>query len=284
MIKFCSLYSGSSGNCIFAGTDKHRILIDAGLSGTVIIDALKSIGEDPQDINAILITHEHSDHIHGAGILSRKFDIPIYANAITWAAMEGQLGKIKEKNRRIIDRVVVKPLQCSFFEELEEPVPGGYLPFEIGEIGVGCCPVPHDAAEPVAYSLHIRNIKISVATDMGHVTPIVKEHIKGSNLVLIESNHDIDKLKKGSYPWPLKRRILGDFGHLSNESAACLTAEAVKGGSTRVVLGHLSQENNIPSLAYDASCSAIHKTGAVIGKDICLTVAARDKVGEVTIL
>lgn len=160
MIKFCSLYSGSSGNCIFIGNSKTRILIDAGLAGSTIAQALQSIGENPQDINAILITHEHSDHTHGVGILSRKYDIPVYANEKTWIAIDDKLGKFKEKNKKIIRRVATKPMQCSLFEVLGEECEeefAGYSSFEIGEIGVTCSLIPHDAAEPICYSFFINN-------------------------------------------------------------------------------------------------------------------------------
>lgn len=287
MIKFCSLYSGSSGNCIFVGTDKTRILVDAGLSGSTIVHALQSIGENPQDIDAILITHEHSDHIRGVGILSRKYDIPVYANLKTWMAIDESLGKFKDKNKRIIGKVSAKPMQCSLLEVLGEECEEEYVgfgTFEIGDIGVSCSLIPHDAAEPVCYSFFANDKKISVATDIGHVTDSVRQQIAGSDLILIESNHDVEKLKKGSYPWPLKRRILGEYGHLSNETCAALVADNVKQGTRRVFLGHLSQENNIPELAYEASAKTLQSIGAVIGKDVFLSVADRNKVGEVTLL
>ena len=289
MIKFTSLYSGSSGNCIFIGTATTRILIDAGLSGISIINALKSIGENPKDINGILVTHEHSDHIKGVGILSRKFNIPIYANQKTWERMDDSIGVVKDENRRIITKETKKPMQCSLFEYIDgESVSyeecDFYRSFEIGDMGVSCYPTSHDSVEPVCYSLHINNKKISVATDMGYVTDTVKENIVGSDLLFIESNHDVDKLKKGPYPWSLKRRILSNQGHLSNETAASFVAHNVQKGTTQVVLGHLSKENNVPHLAYDASLKSLESIGAVIGKDVILSVAKREEVGEIVLL
>jgi phosphoribosyl 1,2-cyclic phosphodiesterase len=288
MIKFASLYSGSSGNCIFVGTDKTRILIDAGLSGVAIISALKSIGEDPANINGILVTHEHSDHIKGVGILSRKFDIPIYANIKTWEQMEPCIGNVKDKNIRIIEKETRKPHLCSLLEyvgeseEVEECT--SYKSFEIGDIGIVCWPISHDAKEPVSYALYMDNMKISVATDMGYASDVVRDNLKGSDLLFIESNHDVEKLKKGRYPWSLKKRILSDVGHLSNEACASVVRECVCEGTKQVVLGHLSQENNFPHLAYNASKNMLDDIGCVIGRDMYLSVAKRDEVSDVILL
>lgn len=288
MIKFASLFSGSSGNCIFIGTDKTRILIDAGLSGIAIMSALKSIGEDPCNIDGILVTHEHSDHIKGVGVMSRKFDIPIYASKKTWEQMVSCIGSIKDKNIKIIERETKKPLQCSLLEyageceELEEC--SSYKTFEIGDMGITCWPISHDAKEPVSYALLVDNMKISVATDMGYVTETVRENLQNSDLLFIESNHDVEKLKKGSYPWPLKKRILSNIGHLSNEACASVVQECVKEGTKQVILGHLSQENNFPHLAYNASKRMLDEIGCVIGRDVYLSVAKRDEVSDVILL
>ncbi len=288
MIKFASLYSGSSGNCIFVGTDKTRILIDAGLSGISIISALKSIGENPADINGILVTHEHTDHVKGVGILSRKFDIPIYANTRTWEQMLPCIGKVKDKNIRLIEKETRKSLQCSLLEIVGEPEEveecSSYKSFEIGDIGIVCWPISHDAKEPVSYALYMDNMKISVATDMGYVTDTVRDNLKGSDLLFIESNHDVDKLKKGRYSWPLKKRILSDVGHLSNEACATVVRKCVSQGTKQVVLGHLSQENNLPHLAYNASKNTLEDLGCVVGRDVFLSVAKRDEVSDVIIL
>lgn len=262
-MKFCSLYSGSSGNCIFVGNgNDSNILIDAGVSGTRIERALQNIGEDVHSVKAILITHEHSDHVAGAGILSRRFNIPVFANEGTWAAMDREklLGKFPEVNRRVI-------------------ITG--TGFEIGDFCISSFSVPHDAAAPVAYTVTCGEHKISVATDMGYVTEDVRKSVSGSELVLLESNHDIEMLKFGKYPMHLKRRILGEKGHLSNESAASLVTELATQGTKYFVLGHLSKENNFPQLAFETSRAELLSNGFNMENNFYLSVAQRDSVSEV---
>lgn len=263
MIKFCSLYSGSSGNALFIGTEKTKILIDAGLSGKRILEALRSIGENPAELSAILISHEHIDHVRGAGIVSRKQDVPIYANEATWCAMEYGLGPVKLENRVA-------------FRTGEE--------FEIGDICVRPFSIPHDAAEPVGYNFFAEGKKITTATDIGHMNKELLSHMEGNDLLLLESNHDIEMLKVGPYPWPLKKRILGDHGHLSNENCAKVIAYLAAQGTRRFVLGHLSHENNFPELAYQTTFNALCEKQIAVGSDVTLEVALRDRVGTVTIL
>lgn len=260
MIKFCSLFSGSSGNSIFIATEKTKLLIDAGLSGRKIIDALHSIGEDPSELDAILITHEHVDHIRGAGIISRKLDIPIYANENTWASMEPALGPLNVKNR-----------MC--FSTGEE--------FEISDICVKAFPIPHDASEPVGFNLFAEDKKVTVATDIGHITKQLLECMDMSHLLLLEANHDIEMLRIGPYPWPLKQRIQGDTGHLSNEMAGKVVAYMAERGTRMFLLGHLSKENNFPELAYQTVVNALTEKNIQVGCDVMLDVALRDRTGKV---
>ncbi|MFR1519364.1 MAG: MBL fold metallo-hydrolase [Clostridia bacterium] len=260
MIKFCSLYSGSSGNSIYIGTERTHLLIDAGVSGIRIAGALREISVDPEQIDGILITHEHSDHIKGAGIFSRKFDVPVYAREKTWNAMRKDLGQIKEENIKIIEQEY----------------------FTVGDIDICNYPIPHDAADPVAYTFYGYNRKISVATDIGCVTETIHKNVMGSDLVLLESNHDIEMLKNGKYPWPLKKRILSDHGHLSNDCAAALVTELAQRGTKHIYLGHLSQENNYPELAFAASRSALAECGICVSRDIFVNVASREHYSEVT--
>lgn len=263
MIKFCSLFSGSSGNALFIGTEKTKLLIDAGLSGKRILEALCSIGEDPAELSAILISHEHVDHIRGAGIISRKQNIPIYANEATWCAMEHCLGSVKLENRI-----------C--FTTGEE--------FEIGDICVRSFPIPHDAAEPVGYNFVARGKRITTATDIGHMNKELLANIEGNDLLLLESNHDIEMLRVGPYPWPLKKRIMGDRGHLSNEMAAKVIAYLAEKGCRNFILGHLSRENNFPELAYQTTFNALTEKKIAVGQDVFLEVASRDRAGKVQIL
>ncbi|PNT90808.1 MBL fold metallo-hydrolase [Clostridium thermosuccinogenes] len=263
MIKFCSLFSGSSGNSLYIEANGTKILIDAGLSGKRIIQALNSIGEQPSEISAVLVTHEHSDHIRGVGILSRKFNIPVYANEKTWDAMGTQIGPINADNMR-----------C--FTTGKE--------FEIGNLCIKPFPIPHDASEPVGFNFFAENKKVTTATDIGHITKEVLESLIRSDLVLLESNHDIEMLKVGPYPWPLKRRILGDRGHLSNEMAGKVAVHMAQRGTRKFLLGHLSKENNFPELAYQTVYNALSEQKIKVGSDVTLEVAMRDYTGSVITL
>lgn len=260
MLRFCSLYSGSSGNSIYIGTQKTNLLIDAGVSGTRISCALQKIGVSPESIDALLITHEHSDHIYGAGILSRRFGVPIYATEKTWQAMLPEIGKLNAESIHIIDRKY----------------------FTLGDIDICAYPIPHDAADPTAYTFYTNNRKISVATDTGCVTEEMHENIIESDIALIESNHDEDMLINGRYPQYLKKRILSDKGHLSNLAASYFAAELALSGTKYIYLGHLSKENNYPELALSASENALLERGIRTGRDVRLNVAPRDTCSEVT--
>ncbi len=259
MIRFCSLFSGSSGNCLFLEAGSTRILIDAGLSGKAIEQALFCIDEKASDIDAIIISHDHIDHISAAGILSRRYDIPIYANQCTWEGMSCILGKIKENNYNVFDTA-------------------GEIC--IGDISIQPFSVPHDTADPVAFNININNTKITVATDIGHISPEIFEHFIDSDLVVLEANHDVNMLKAGRYPYPLKLRILSDVGHLSNDAASLVIAELAKRGTKSFILGHLSMENNYPALAYETVNSLLIEHGIITGRDVLLDVAARSKPGR----
>jgi phosphoribosyl 1,2-cyclic phosphodiesterase len=259
MFKFCSLYSGSSGNAIFIAYRNTKILVDAGLSGKKIMAALTAIGEKPAELNAVIVTHEHIDHIRGAGIISRKLNIPIYANPKTWEAMEHLLGPIRLDNKKHF-------MTPNFFE--------------VGSIGVQPFLIPHDAAEPVGLSFVANGKKVTIATDIGHITGDLLKNLEQSHLVLLESNHDVEMLQNGSYPYYLKRRILSDHGHLSNDAAGEAAVHLADKGTRRFVLGHLSKENNLPQLAYDSVSQALSRSGLKTGVDIHLAVAYRDLVGD----
>jgi phosphoribosyl 1,2-cyclic phosphodiesterase len=260
MIKFCSLYSGSSGNSIFVASGSTRLLVDAGLSAKKIIEALCSIGEKPSDLSAILISHEHSDHIKGAGIVSRKFNLPIYASEGTWRGMEQLIGPVLECNKVIFS---------------------SYKPFLIGDIEVTPFSIPHDANEPVGYSFCVAGRKVTVATDIGHINLELLSCLADSDLLLLESNHDVEMLKVGPYPWHLKKRIAGSHGHLSNDAAGEVVAYMAERGTKHFLLGHLSKENNFPELAYQTVCNALCQKSLQAGSDVMLEVVHRDRVGKV---
>lgn len=254
---FCSLYSGSSGNCIYVGTPNTNILVDAGLSRKRIVNSLNEIGISPDKIDAILVTHEHNDHIRGIGVLSRMFNIPVYANNNTWTAMADLIGKVKEENIKFIDTD---------------------RPFVIGDIDVKSFKTPHDAADSVGYCFFKDGKKISIATDIGHVSDNVLQNIKHSDLLLLESNHDVEMLKFGPYPYILKRRILGDNGHLSNENAGKAILKLMGDKYMTVVLGHLSRQNNYPELAYRTVLSILEENGINVDKDLKIDMANRENV------
>ncbi|MDK2788714.1 MAG: hypothetical protein PWP07_1959 [Epulopiscium sp.] len=263
VFNFCSITSGSSGNCLYIGTPKVNLLIDAGISGKRIQNGLEQMNVNPKDLDGILITHEHSDHIKGAGILSRRFDIPIFATASTWDAMdemESMIGKIKPDHRQVIEKD---------------------KDFIIDDLIIHPYSIPHDAADPVGYTFVHGDKKISIATDLGHMNDHVKNNIRESNLILLESNHDIDMLKSGSYPYYLKRRILGDKGHLCNEIAGKTLVEIFHDKLKTVILGHLSKENNYPDLAYMSVKNELMGAGIEVDGRLELTVASREEISKI---
>ncbi len=260
-LEFCSLNSGSNGNSTFAAAGKTRLLIDAGLPGRSLTKALELINVLPETIDAILVTHEHSDHIRGAGVLSRKYRIPIYANEDTWEtdAMRRIVGEIPISLRRI-------------FQSEDE--------FFIGDIGVMSKPIPHDAAAPVCFRLYAGSRSAAVATDMGRVPRDVIRFLAGSDLILLESNHDPDMLLANlRYPESLKRRILGGKGHLSNLTCAQTLMKLFETGVRNALLGHLSQDNNTPELAMHTVVSELSRQGLRPGEDIRLDLTWRDRIG-----
>ncbi len=257
-MKFCPLYSGSSGNSIFFGEGEDKILIDVGLPGKKIDIAMSEIDEDTSNIKGIFITHEHSDHIKGVGVLSRKYNIPIYANELTWQAMYGKIGKIKDENIKTITKSV-----------------------EIGNILVEPFKTSHDAADSCGYIIHSGNKKTGIATDLGILTEDVQNKIKDCEIILLECNHDVEMLKFGPYPYVLKRRILSDFGHISNEACGEGILKIFNGDKKHIYLGHLSKTNNHPDLAYKTVEVILEAAGIRIGHDINLIMTNRDKISKV---
>ena len=229
MFNFCSLYSGSSGNSLFIQSDKTKLLVDCGESAKKIINSLSDIDIDIEDIDAILVTHEHIDHVKSLGTLSKKFDIPIYTNIETLNAMPEQINKIKQENVNIFD----------FSKD-----------FYIGDLQIHPFSIPHDAANPCAFNILKNDKKISIATDIGHITPEIISNLEKSTFLLLEANYDPNILKCSPYPYHLKERISGPKGHLSNEIAGQTISHLLNSGLKNAMLGHLSKENNFPELAY----------------------------------
>lgn len=255
-IKFCSLSSGSSGNCQYIETDKSKILIDAGFSGKRIEALLTSIEVDPTSIDAILVTHEHIDHIKGVGVLSRRYNIPIYANEKTWEAMTPIIKEVKPHNMKVFDT---------------------NKDFEINDLNLYPFMVSHDALEPVGYIINYNNKKISIITDTGWVNDNTKKLLKGSDFFFLESNHDLKMLREGIYPWSLKKRIMSTKGHLSNDDAGMVLGDILSGFGETVLLAHLSKDNNRPEIAYNTVRNLITTRGLDADSDINLALTYRDK-------
>jgi len=257
---FLSLVSGSSGNCSLVSDGKTTLLIDCGLSLKMLREHLLSVGISPDSLSAILITHEHQDHIKGAGIVSKKYGLPVFSTEQTLLAMKN----------------------CGISEEKMQYI-SPETDFEIGTIGIKPFSISHDAANPVGYSFFYGGQKLSVATDTGKMTDKILKNIKGSIAVILESNHDLDMLKYGKYPYMLKQRILGSKGHLSNEDAAKAALELVKTGTQHIMLGHLSSENNTPKKALMETANLLTNNGIIPGKDFSLRVASRFSPTDFTI-
>lgn len=230
MLNFCSLYSSSSGNCSLAQSNNTNILIDAGVSTRKIETALDKINISPESISGILITHEHSDHVLSVGNISKKYNIPVYINDETWNALsEENKEKISSQNHK--NFIIGEK-------------------FSVGDIDVLPFSIPHDAANPCGFNIFHEGTKISIATDLGHMTDSIFEHLKNSSFILLESNYEPEVLKFSRYPYILKKRIDGPNGHLSNVVAGDTISKLIPTGLHSAMLGHLSKENNFPELAY----------------------------------
>ena len=254
-LRFSPLFSGSSGNATYIGCDSAHILLDAGVSGSRVTSELQRVGVDPTLLNAILVTHEHSDHIKGIGILSRKYDLPVYATEGTWAGMYNKIGNLPMKNIRFIE-------------------PG--QDFYIGPIDVTPFPIPHDAGQPVGYTFELSGAKLAVATDIGGPRESWLKYIHGAGAVILESNYDPGMLASGPYSYDLKKRIMGRHGHLSNDDAGEIAVELARQGARQIILGHLSKENNYPALALTTCESAFLANGLTPQEDAKIVVASRD--------
>lgn len=234
------LGSGSRGNATFIKTDTIRILIDAGLSRKDLGSRLESIGEDPNGIDAVLVTHEHNDH--GAGLKPLVKDLPVRAY-LTQGTMRGLRTDTFELNGA----------------ELIPIEPGAT--FRVGDADVTCFPVPHDANEPVAFSVSAEGVRITQLTDVGHLSDGVVENLLGSDCLILESNHDLEMLRVGPYPWVLKQRLMSRYGHLSNTAVSKFIREQYDGRAKHMVLAHLSERNNHPEIARHETLRALKHRG-----------------------
>lgn len=262
-MKFSNLFSSSSGNCMLVEEESTKIIIDAGCTGSAIEAELIKTGVSGKELDGILVTHEHTDHIKGVGVLSRRYNLPVFASKGTWTQMQGKIGNIAECDIRII-------------EEGKE--------FNIKDLEIHSFEIPHDAAEPVGYIIDNGKEKIASATDMGMIFEDVVEKLGECKFVFLESNHDAEMLRNGNYPQFLKRRIFSPLGHLSNEDAGKIISKIVNMKTEKIRLGHLSKDNNLTSIALETVKNITSLENIKEGIDYELTVANREGFnGVVTI-
>jgi len=262
-MRLVPIASGSSGNCIYVGNDTTHLLVDIGISAKRAVAGLNEIDIKPEELNGILITHEHSDHISGLGVFSRKYGIPIYAS-------EGTLRGIREYDK-------LGPLDDSLLRVISADAK-----FSINDITVNAMNTSHDVYEPLAYTFENNNKRVAIATDLGNYSDYTVKHLQNMDAILLEANHDVRMLQVGPYPYWLKQRILSDAGHLSNEVSGRLLSSILHDDMKKIILGHLSKENNMPELAYETVRVEI---GMADNKykpdDFDISVAKRDCVSEI---
>lgn len=259
----CPLFSGSSGNSVYVACGGMRLLVDAGVSAARVQAHLAEIGVDIREIDAVLITHEHVDHVRALGVLCRKFGLPVYANEGTWNG--------------ILQKEAGIPARCmrTFFTGED---------FYIGGVNIHPFAIPHDALEPVGFSISCQGLRCGIATDIGHISQEWMEAVSGCQALVLEANHDVEMVQRGPYPARLKRRILSRNGHLNNEDCARALLTLAKSGVRAVFLAHLSADNNLPELAYNTVCGALCDAGYDVGSEIRVCVARRDRVSDMLVL
>ena len=244
-LNFSVLASGSTGNAIYVENEEHSFLVDAGFSGKAMEGLFQKIGRNIKDLSGIFVTHEHSDHIKGVGILARKYQLPVFANEKTWKAMESNVGEIPTEQKFIFNMESVK---------------------SFGSVDIESFGVSHDAAEPMFYIFHHNGKKIVLITDTGYVSDRMKGTISNADIYVFESNHDVSMLRMGKYPWNIKRRILSDVGHVSNEDAALAMSDVIGDQTKQIYLAHLSMDNNMKDLARMAVTQTLESKGIIVGE------------------
>lgn len=263
-MKICSIASGSSGNCLYVGSKDTNLLVDVGVTAKRIEQGLNGIDIKPDTLQGILVTHEHSDHIAGLNILARRYGIPIYGTYETLQAIQGK------KAANPIPKELFKPIKAD-------------QAFQINDITVEPFSISHDASNPVCYTMQAEGHKVGVATDLGMYDEYIVEKLKDSDVLMVEANHDINMLMVGKYPYYLKQRILGQFGHLSNESSAGLISKLLNHKLRYVLLGHLSRENNMEELAFETVCYELTHQGCDLNR-LKLSVAQREAPSPIVVL
>jgi len=248
------LASGSRGNCAVVASSQTKILVDAGISCRETFKRLKLLGEDPHSLSAILITHEHSDHIYGLATLAKKLRIPVFMTGATHQAW-ARATRNEKGERPHLEK----------FERFES----GHG-FEVGDIAVRPFTIPHDAADPVGFTFRAEGIKVGIATDLGYVPPSVRDHLRGCDVLVMESNHDLEMLRVGPYPWSVKQRVMSRVGHLSNLALADFFTSDYDNSATFVVLAHLSEQNNHPEIARREAERALATRGGLFSNRVLL--------------
>lgn len=262
-MRLCSIASGSSGNCIYTGDEDTHILIDTGISKKKIEEGLHQLEITGKDLQGILVTHEHIDHIQGLGVFTRKYPVPVYATPGTIAGIRSchSLGKLPEG---ILHEITVDE------------------DFQIGGLRIHPFAISHDANEPSGYRIRGCDGSVAVATDLGVYDEYIVENLTGLDALVLEANHDIHMLEVGPYPYPLKQRVMGEKGHLSNELSGRLLCDILHDGFKAVVLGHLSKENNYPELAYETvKLEVTLGDNPYRGEEIPIHVAKRDVISDI---
>ncbi len=257
MTRFLTLFSSSSGNSILISNDDTNILIDAGVSASKICHALEDAGISPAEIDGVFITHEHSDHTSGIRVLSKKYHIPVFANSRTMEMVIKNAPDLPQGSINIIANSET---------------------YNIRSMRVKAFVTPHDSASSVGYVVESEDKKYGICTDTGTITKAMLSSLAGCEAVLIESNHDVDMLRDGPYPYNLKKRILSDEGHLSNDKCAWLATQLAIWGTKRILLGHLSEQNNTPQKAFDTVKKSLENNGFRIGNDVILKVADKNEI------
>lgn len=227
-LRFSVLASGSTGNSFYIESEKEKWLVDAGLSGKQMDRLFAEVNVNPEELSGILVTHEHSDHIKGLGVLARKYKLPVYANSKTWQAMEGSIGKLSTDQKFHFETATVKTF---------------------GDLDIESFGVSHDAAEPMFFTFRSGGKKVALVTDLGYVSERIKKTVEDADAYIFEANHDVEMLRMGRYPWNVKRRILGDSGHVSNEDCGLALVDCISNRTQAIYLAHLSLDNNMKDLA-----------------------------------
>ncbi len=286
MVRFTVLSSGSKGNASVVTGGSTRILVDAGVSCRELFKRMMAAGEDPCTLDAILITHEHADHVNGLAVTARKLGIPVYFTEMTHRAWVRELlpKRTLTYSQWFEQRQAQTTGQNYVLKECEPDAKpkkdpswlpsvqffSAGQPFHIGDIAISPFTIPHDASDPCGFVFQAEGVRMAVATDLGYIPPNVKAQLKNLDLLMIESNHDLEMLRDGPYPWQVKQRVLSRVGHLSNDTAAGFLESDYDGGASWVILGHLSESNNLPELARIAAERALCSRGTLLGNRLML--------------